>query len=145
MLMQEEVDAREEQLRSMVRELPQTKRAEFFRAAEKELKDPDTYAVLNYIFIAGLHHFYLGRWGRGLVNLLIFSVGIFALFMGLIPFGIILLVGISAIELYALFRAQTIVQAHNNDIMQHIYSRLTSAGNPEEKQKKTHLQEERYE
>lgn len=127
MLKQNDVAAREEQLRLWVRDLPRAERARFFRAAEKELKDPDTYAVLNYIFIAGLHHFYLGRWIRGLANLLIFSLGVAALLLGMIHLGVILLVGISILELYALFLAQTIVQAYNNEVMQRIYTRLISA------------------
>lgn len=131
MLKQNVVAAREEQLRLWVRDLPRAERVRFFRAAEKELKDPDTYAVLNYIFIAGLHHFYLGRWMRGLANLLVFSLGVVALLLGMIPLGVILLVGISILELYALFRAQTIVQAHNNEIMQRIYSGLASVGSVE--------------
>ena len=48
----------EERIRKLVRELPDEKRLLFFQQAEKDLKDPDTYAALNALFVAGLHHFH---------------------------------------------------------------------------------------
>ena len=62
----EAVQEEEERLRKLVRELPDDKRLQFFQQVETDLKDPDTYATLNFLFIAGLHHFYLGKWFRGL-------------------------------------------------------------------------------
>ncbi|HEY0731357.1 MAG TPA: hypothetical protein VGD33_02965, partial [Chitinophagaceae bacterium] len=89
------------------------------------LKDPDTYATLNYLFIAGLHHFYLGKWVRGLVNLSIFLFGVLLLFTGLALAGVFLLIVITVVELKALFKSQTIIQEYNNDIMDAIYREVT--------------------
>ncbi len=42
----------EERVRKLVRELSGEKRLLFFQKAEKDLKDPDTYAALNALFVA---------------------------------------------------------------------------------------------
>lgn len=115
MLNQAEVDAREEELRLAIRELPDTKRKAFYERAEHELKDPDTFAVLNYLFIAGLHHFYLGRWFRGLINLAVFSGSVYLIYLGQWRNGFIVFGIITALELYALFRSQIIVKNYNNN------------------------------
>ena len=116
MLKQGEVDAREEELRLAVRELPDEKRKAFYERAEKELKDPDTFAVLNYLFIAGLHHFYLGRWLRGLINLLVFGAGVYLIWLEQWRNGLIIIGIITLLEFYALFRSQIIVKHYNNRI-----------------------------
>ena len=123
-LNQSEVDAREEEIRLVVRELPDGTRKKYYEQAEKRLKDPDTYAVLNYLFIAGLHHFYLGRWFRGLVNLTVFGVGVYLLFLEQWQNGLIVIGIITALELYALFRSQIIVKHYNNGIAQEILDSL---------------------
>jgi len=125
MLSSEQVFEAEEQLRKNVRELPDDKRLAFFKAAEQRLKDPDTYAALNYLFVAGLHHFYLGKWARGLLNIAVFLVGVVMLFTPLAIIGILLIAAITSVELYALFKSQIIVQAHNNSIMEQIYRNIT--------------------
>lgn len=117
----EEVAEKEESIRKLVRELPCDRRLKFFKEAENKLKDPDTYATLNYIFIAGLHHFYLGKWERGLLNIVVFLAGIIALFTGYAGIGAMMILAISVFELYALFKSQAIVQEYNNDIMEKIY------------------------
>jgi len=123
-LKQSEVDAREEELRLEVRELPDEQRKAYFEQTERRLKDPDTYAVLNYLFIAGLHHFYLGRWFRGLINLAVFGGGIYLMFLDQWRNGFIVIGIITALELYALFRSQIIVQHYNNDISEEILDSL---------------------
>jgi len=120
MLKKEAVDREEEAIREAVNRLPDNQRKWVYAEAEKAIKDPDTYAVLNYLFLAGLHHFYLGRWVRGLVNLMVFLAGLICLILGGVLIGILLIVGITVIELYALFRSQTIVQQFNNDIMREL-------------------------
>lgn len=124
MLTSEQVLETEERLRKCVRALPDDKRLAFYQQAERRLKDPDTYAALNYLFIAGLHHFYLGKWVRGLLNITVFLAGVMLLFTPLAVIGILLIVAISMAELYALFKSQTIVQAHNNRIMEQIYREI---------------------
>ncbi|MER2514404.1 MAG: TM2 domain-containing protein [Nitrosomonas ureae] len=114
----------EERLRKLVRTLPDDKRLQFFQQAEKDLKDPDTYAALNFLFIAGLHHFYLGKWLRGLVNLSIFLLGVILLFTPAVILGVFLLLAVTIIELKALFNSQIVVQEYNNSVMERIYRAL---------------------
>ena len=117
----EEVEAKEETIRKLVRELSDNNRLMFFKKSEKKLKDPDTYAALNYIFIAGLHHFYLGKWARGLLNIVVFWSGVILLFTDYTSIGVIIVMAISLLEFYELFKSQTIVQEHNNGVMEQIY------------------------
>lgn len=124
MLSREQVHEAEERLRKNVRALPDNKRLDFFKKAEQNLKDPDTYAALNYFFIAGLHHFYLGKWVRGFLNISIFLAGVVLLFTPLTIIGLLLIIAITIVELYALFKSQTIVQDHNNRILEKIYLEL---------------------
>ncbi len=124
MLSNDEVLEEEERLRKLIRELPDDKRFQFHQSAEKQLKDPDTYATLNYIFIAGLHHFYLRKWMRGLFNIAVFLGGAIMLFSPLAVIGVVLIIAVSVIELYALFRSQIIVHAYNNAIMEKIYREI---------------------
>lgn len=121
----EAIQEDEERIRKLVRELPDEKRLIFFKRAEKNLKDPDTYATLNYLFIAGLHHFYLGKWIRGSINFFIFLLGVVLLFTGQAFIGVLLLIVISLVELKALFRSQILIQEYNNDVMEAIYREVT--------------------
>lgn len=123
MLNQQQVDAEEEQLREQAAALPDEQRNVFYQQLKPLLRDPDTYATLNWCFLAGLHHFYLGQWGRGLFNLLVFVLGVALLFTPLLLIGIALLVLISVAELWALFRAQIIIQHWNNQLMRRLLQR----------------------
>lgn len=126
MLKKDILEEQQEQLRRQVRELSDSQRASYYRLSEKAIKDPDTYATLNYIFIAGLHHFYLGKWGLGLLNILVFWGGVALLWFGWIEVGIALLIGISVFELYELFRSQAIVLDHNNKAGQRVLKEVLS-------------------
>ncbi|HEX5056949.1 MAG TPA: TM2 domain-containing protein [Gammaproteobacteria bacterium] len=109
-----EVDAEEERLRALARDLPDAQRKAFFQEATEQLRDPDTYAVLNWFFLAGLHHLYLGKWIKGLCNLAVFVAGIVLMFVRSVWLGLGLILLVTVWELWALFRAQIIVQDWNN-------------------------------
>lgn len=126
MLRKQEVEAEEERLRAMANSLPDAERKAFYRQASQALKDPDTYAVLNWFFLTGLHHFYLGRWGRGVLDLGAFLAGIWLILSGLVIAGIALIVLITLVEFWALFRSQVIVQDWNNRIYRHLLERYRS-------------------
>jgi len=117
-LSQETIDQEEELIRQSISQLSDNERKEYFHTVKSQIKDPDTYAVLNWFFMAGLHHFYLGYRLRGCVHLSIFIVGLALIFAGLESLGILIIVGISIVELYALFQSQLIVQNYNNQLMQ---------------------------
>jgi TM2 domain-containing membrane protein YozV len=127
MLKKDIIEEQQEQLRRQVRELPDSVRARYYNLSEKSLKDPDTYATLNYIFIAGLHHFYLGKWALGLMNILVFWGGVACVYFGAIEAGIALIIGIFVFELYELFRSETIVMDHNNNSGREILATLVTS------------------
>ena len=131
MLKREEVESREEQLRLRIRELPDDLKQLYYRQAKSQIKDPDTYAVLNYLGIVGLHHFYVGRWSRGFINISIFTVGLLLAGNGLVKLepiypviGAIALAAVLLAELPALFNSQLIIQDHNNGIMEQLLDDL---------------------
>lgn len=120
----EAVAAHEEDLRLRVRELPDATRQAYYAAFKREYKDPDTYAVLNWMFLAGLHHMYLGHYLRGAVNLVLMLGAIILLFSPLAALGVLIVLLILGVELMALFRAQTVVADHNNEVAEQILLRL---------------------
>jgi TM2 domain-containing membrane protein YozV len=133
MLRRKEVEEREERLRLRVRELPDYQRQLYFKWAKSRIKDPDTYAVLNFVCIAGLHHFYLGRWGRGFVNITVFLGGVVLLLIGsfvlnlkYFGIGVAVLVTVVLVEIPALFKSQIITQNYNNDVMERLLTDLDS-------------------
>jgi TM2 domain-containing membrane protein YozV len=123
MLNQREVDAEEERLRALAAALPEARRKTFYEEAKRKLRDPDTYAVLNWFCLAGLHHFYLGKWGWGLLNLAVFAAGIVLMVVYSVWLGCALILLVTAWELWALFRAQSIVQDRNNRLYRDLLRR----------------------
>lgn len=115
-----ELNAQEEQLRLQVNKLSTEKRKLFYQQEKQRIKDPDTYAVLNWFFAAGLHHFYLGKFQRGAVNLMLMLIGILTIY----SFGIFLIVIVLLIELPQLLKSQQIVHQFNNQVMADILKQL---------------------
>ncbi|AWL11143.1 hypothetical protein HMF8227_00647 [Saliniradius amylolyticus] len=105
----DELEQEEEALRTQVADLPQAERKAYYHQLDEQLKDPDTYAVLNYFFVAGLHHFYLGKTGRGVLNLVVMAIGLLLIE----SVGIALILLVIVIELPQLFRSQRIVREYN--------------------------------
>jgi len=120
----QQLDEDEEKIRIRVRALSDEQRLIFFSQTEKRLKDPDTYAALNFFFITGLHHFYLEKNVHGTINVVVFLLGVIVIITGHYLIGSLIILIISAIELGALFQAQCIIQAYNNDVMEKIYQDL---------------------
>ena len=107
------LDKEEDSLRSTVTGLQPEHRKYYYELERTKIKDPDTYAALNYIVIGGLHHFYLGKWLFGLLNLIGTLVGFMTFTIG----GWALIVFVLVIELPQLFRSQSIVKRWNNAVM----------------------------
>ncbi len=118
------VDQEEEEIKTLIRKLPDNQRSTYYKSIEDKIKDPDTYATLNYVFIFGLHHFYLKKWGPGIIDLICSSLGVIGIYIGLnggsdrLFFGgLFFIVIVSIWEIIALFNSQIIVQDHNNKVM----------------------------
>ena len=126
-LRSETVEEQEEKLRASVRELNEVERKLFFKLFSKQVKDPDTYATLNFFVIAGLHHFYLKRYIRGSINLTLFFIAIAWLLAGFFQQdylklldGLAIMVLILLVETPNLFRSQIIVKDYNNRLTEKI-------------------------
>lgn len=116
-LSQDAIEEEEELIRNAINQLSDNERKIYFHTIKSKIKDPDTYAVLNWFFIAGLHHFYLENWVQGCIHLTLFLIGIVLIIIGLVWTGVVIILGISVAELYSLFQSQLIVQNYNNQIM----------------------------
>jgi TM2 domain-containing membrane protein YozV len=125
---QEMLRQEEEALREQIYQLPaEQKKKQFYALEVAQVKDPDTYAALNWAFVAGLHHFYLGRWLRGLFNIVLMISGVilyFATQWPLIGGGLVLFVFI--IELPQLFNSEKIVHIHNNLLIKSLLKQVSS-------------------
>lgn len=121
----ESVHEAAESLRHKIDGLSSAERAEYYAQYTQAIKDPDTYAVLNWVFLAGLHHFYLQHYLRGLLNLSVMTIGIALCFVLPVLGGALILL-VTLVELPALFRSQLIVEAHNIDLGFDIYREIAS-------------------
>lgn len=116
----------EEALREQIYQLSAVQKKQYYALEVAQVKDPDTYAALNWAFVAGLHHFYLGRWLRGLFNIVLMISGVilyFATQWSLI--GGSLVVFVFVIELPQLFNSEKIVHIHNNQLMKRLIKKVS--------------------
>ena len=123
---QDEITKEENDLRDKIQELSDDNKKIFFSQIEKEIKDPDTCAVLNWLFIAGLHHFYLKKYLKGSINLSVFLLGSTLSFFDDTTFGIGIgmLVSLFIVELFQLFKSQLILQDYNNMVTKRLLGEL---------------------
>ena len=120
------VEYQNQRLKKKVNDLTEDQRRDYYNFLAPALKDHDTYAVLNYVLVAGLHHFYLGKILRGSINLVILITGISSiLFTKYVFVGTLLIVFILITELLALFRSQVIVMNHNNQLSEEILESIS--------------------
>jgi TM2 domain-containing membrane protein YozV len=114
-----------EEVRAAAQALDESDRKIFFKKLNEQIKDPDTYATLNFFVITGLHHFYLKKYIRGSINLSLFLLALVTFFtieddQWLGGIGVLIVVFIVLIEIPALFRSQIIVENYNNNLSQKI-------------------------
>lgn len=120
------IEKREDEIRLIINKLDELKRKEFYSYLEDNLKDPDTYAALNYSLILGLHHLYLGRSLRAFIDYFAMAVGVLFLFSdGLALLGLAIITGVILFELRDLFRSQLIVKKHNLSLQESFLKRIS--------------------
>lgn len=131
-----ELEREEDDLRTEINKLDEADRKQFFREYNDCVKDPDTYAALNYLLLTGLHHFYLGRYLRGFINLIVMIVGFLLLFNPVtIYVGLAAILGVLIIEIPQLFFSQRIVQLYNNRLTKKMLARYQTSSSPDEPQR----------
>ena len=121
MISNDRIDELEEQLTKKIADLPIDLKQEFYFKQKKSCKDPDTYAALNWFFVCGLHHYYIGSWIWGTLNLLLMLIGFMTLGVG----GGILILIVFLIELPRLFFSQRIIREYNLKLSEQIYEEIS--------------------
>lgn len=115
----EEVEEKEESLRCKVQQLEPSQQKVFYQRQSKLLKDPDTYATMNWFCIIGLHHLYLGRYAIFAIELTVFLLALGAILMGL-GFGFLILLVLFILELPQLFFSQRIIRNYNYQVSRRV-------------------------
>ncbi|QMV15979.1 hypothetical protein [Vibrio spartinae] len=132
---QEQLEAREEQLREQINALSDAERKTFYHEQSKLIKDPDNYAVLNYFFLGGVHHLYLGRYKRFFAELILLIIAILSFILGGNGLGIVILIALCGYELPQLFLSQKIVRQYNEAISRELYEQIANTRLPDHKSK----------
>ncbi|WP_391090970.1 hypothetical protein [Vibrio sp. NH-UV-68] len=117
----EELEKKEELLRSQVNSLSENQKKEFYELQSKRLKDPDTYATLNWFFLGGFHHCYLGKYALFALELTLLTVSIIGLVLGHSS-ALLILVLLVVYELPQLFFSQKIARQHNYKLSCEIFN-----------------------
>ena len=122
-LSEEKLEELEKSLKDDIQKLPQDTKAKYFSEFSNRVKDPDTYAVLNWLFLGGIHHFYLGRFITfGIeMTLLVFAL---TCYLAGFPVSLLILLGIAIYELPQLFFSQRIVREYNLKLSSKILDEL---------------------
>ncbi|MCG9548328.1 hypothetical protein L1D27_07890 [Vibrio harveyi] len=119
----EQLEKQEELLRSQVNSLPEHQKKEFYERQSKSLKDPDTYATLNWFFLGGFHHCYLGKYALFALELILLIVSIVGFVLGH-PSAFLILTLLIIYELPQLFFSQKIARQHNYQLSCEIFNEV---------------------
>jgi len=119
MFSEKELNLQESELRAQVRAMTTLQKARYHGLEMQRLKQPECYLLLNWLFPLGAHHYYLERWARGSINLLLTLGGIYLLAGGVSSlYGGLLLVAMALIEIPQLLNARHLIHNRNNQIME---------------------------
>lgn len=116
-----ELEQKEEQLRQQVNALPEKQKKAYYKLQSTKLKDPDTYASLNWFFLGGVHHCYLGKYTLFMFELLLLIISICGLLLGHHS-AIYILIALTLYELPQLFFSQKIARQYNYELSCQIFN-----------------------
>jgi hypothetical protein len=119
----EQLEKNEDLLRSQVNSLPDDQKKEFYKRQSKRLKDPDTYATLNWFFVGGFHHCYLGKYSLFALELTLLTVSIVGLILDHSS-ALLILALLVIYELPQLFFSQKIARQHNYKLSCEIFNEV---------------------
>lgn len=120
-----ELEEQEEQLRNQVNELPAEQKKAYYKQQSTQLKDPDTYASLNWLFLGGFHHLYLKKYRLFAIEFICLVIGITGLCLGYHQ-AVYLLLAIAIYELPQLFFSQKIARQYNHKVSEKIFTELAN-------------------
>lgn len=125
MFSEKELNLEESDLRAQVSLLPEHKQQQYRQLTGSALKSPSTYAMLNWLFLLGAHHFYLHRWVRGTINLIVSLIGLYLIAVTDSKMtGGSLLLAVAIIEVPQLLNYEHLVHAFNNNVMRQCLRRV---------------------
>ncbi|MDP2282922.1 MAG: hypothetical protein Q8L06_02190 [Pseudohongiella sp.] len=119
MFSEKELNLEEHQLREQIRRLTPAEKAIYDALEIPRLKLASTYVMLNWLFPLGVHHFYLRRWGRGLLDLFL-TLNIYLSLTRFSPWGdpnllisAMMCLALLSIELPQMLNARLLVHSRN--------------------------------
>lgn len=119
----DQLEQKEDRLRQQVSSLPEKKKKVYYKEQSQKLKDPDTYASLNWFFLGGFHHCYLGKYVLFIIELILLSISIIGLILEHSS-SIYIIAALALYELPQLFFSQKIVRQHNYDVSCQIFNEI---------------------
>lgn len=119
----DDLEQKEEILRREIQELPAPVRKAYYDKVTNQLKDPDTYAALNWFFLGGFHHLYLRRYTLFIIEIVLFIVAIAGLLLGQTSAGIII-AALVIYELPQLFFSQQIARQYNYTVSCKVFNHV---------------------
>lgn len=132
MFSEKELNLEETELREQVSLLTPGQREKYLQMEQSLRKHPGTYAALNWFFLLGLHHFYLRRWPRGILDLLLSSIAVYVLLnTDSAAYGGALLLAVAIIEVPQLLNYEHLVHSHNNQMMRRCLRHLSKTASIE--------------
>ena len=117
------LEKNEELFRRQLNGLSKEQKKAFYELQSKKLKDPDTYAALNWLFLGGVHHFYLRKYALFAIELTLLTVSIIGFFLGHAS-SIYIIILLAVYELPQLFFSQKIARQYNYNLSCHIFNEV---------------------
>ena len=117
------VEKNEDLLRQQLSSLSKEQKKVFYEVQSQKLKDPDTYAALNWLFLGGVHHFYLEKYALFAIELMLLTVSIVGFFLGH-ESSIYIIILLAVYELPQLFFSQKIARQYNYNLSCHLFNEV---------------------
>ncbi len=124
MFSEKELNLDETELREQVAMLSESEQAAYHLCESAGVKRASVYASLNCLFFLGAQHFYLKRWLRGAIALLLGVSALSLISSGQILYGSVILLAMAIVEIPQLLNYEHLVHAHNNNIMRHCLAQV---------------------
>ncbi|WP_108946735.1 hypothetical protein [Shewanella halifaxensis] len=121
----DDLEDQEEQLRSRVNALTTEQKKNYYRQQAVQLKDPDTYASLNWLCLGGFHHLYLKKYRLFAIEFSCLIIAIIGLCLGF-HYAVYLLIAIAIFELPQLFFSQKIARQYNYQVSSELLKKIMS-------------------
>jgi TM2 domain-containing membrane protein YozV len=117
------IQIEEDAIREKIAQLsPELRKAYYIQESER-LKDPDTYAVLCYGLMCGIHHLYLRKYTSAIVDVMLL-VSCIIVFILSAPLGLVGFCVLAARGLYFLFTSKNEVEKYNLALMKEILAEI---------------------